>query len=112
MAKKKCLTPGTWFCFRTAKHTQWASPGSNSAEFLLTLPADIPLTNARAKRLEKALHDAAENVMAPWFEERPDQPKKPPAHEPLVGGSGMWGTGIPWPRKRAARAATKTQGGA
>ena len=73
---KKCLTPGTWFCFRAGEHTQWAS-SSNSAEFLLTLPPSVVLTKARAKLLEKALHDAAEQTMAPWFVKRAAQKANP-----------------------------------
>lgn len=64
--KRKCRTPGVWFLFRTGEKTRWASD-SNSAEFLLTLPSNVVLTTARAKTLEKALHDAAESTMAPWF---------------------------------------------
>lgn len=73
---KKCLTPGTWFCFRTGKHTQWAST-DNSAEFLFTLPPNVILSKTRAKQLEKALHDAAEQAMAPWFEKRAAQKATP-----------------------------------
>ena len=66
MSKKKFRTPGTWFSFRTGEKTQWASD-LNSAEFLLTLPKGVVLSKSRAKLLERALHDAADNVMAPWF---------------------------------------------
>ena len=65
--KRKCLTPGTWFLFRTGQYTQWASD-SNSAELLLTLPPHVVLTKERAGLLNKALHDAAEKAMAPWFQ--------------------------------------------
>jgi hypothetical protein len=69
MKKSKCRTRGTWFCFRLGSKTQWAS-SDNSAEFLITLPPTVVMTKYRAKRLEKVLHDAAENLMAPWFETR------------------------------------------
>ena len=69
MPKTKCQTPGAWFLFRAGEKTQWSgSPGS--VEFLMTIPLDVVVTKQRARLLEKALHDAAEEAMAPWFKAR------------------------------------------
>ena len=68
---KKCKTPGIWFCFSTETQRLINLPTVCKGQFMFSLPGDIILTKARARRLEKALHDTTESVLASLFKKKP-----------------------------------------
>jgi len=61
---KKCKTPGALFHCYTEKPN---AVGQTSVHMGVTIPKGIVISKTRARAIDKAFHNALENVMAPWW---------------------------------------------
>lgn len=72
MAKRECKTPGTYFYSKGENE----GGGKSKFTFIITVPANNAFGLGRSQRLERVLHDAAEEEMARWYK-RAVKPQKP-----------------------------------